>query len=199
MHRFLWLLVGVLILLPVNSWAEKSHEADHTVLKALLTTSKEAFNTKNFDLLKPLITKERFTVVTIDGKKFESLDAFRTYWDDVLKENKTGLSRIEVNPKADGPTEFLSDTVSICHGISNDRYIFTNGDVKVMPERWTAVMVKEAGSWKLSRIIFSANILDNPVLSGTKEAMQNLVIGGVLAGLLIGALGMWLFRPKKAA
>lgn len=200
MRQILLVVISVFIwLTPVASWAEEARHADHEALKGLLKVTQQAFNTENFDLMKDHIAKDSFTVVTIDGGKFESLEAFRTYWNDILKKNKTGLERIEVNPVADGPTEFLAENVGICHGKSNDKYYFTSGDVRTMPERWTAVVLKEGGDWKVSRIIFSANVLDNPVVSGTKDAMQNFIIWAAIAGLVIGALGMWLFRCKKAA
>lgn len=198
MRRFLLVVISVFIwLTPAGSWAEEARKADHDALKMLLKTTQQAFNTKNFDLLKSYIAKDGFTVITVDGNKFESLEAFRSYWIDVLKNNKTGIERIEVNPVADGPTEFLAENVGVCHGTSNDRYIFTSGDVRIMPERWTAVLLKEGGIWKVSRIVFSANVLDNPVLTATKGVMQNYIIWAAIAGLLIGALGLWLFRCKK--
>jgi hypothetical protein len=200
MRRLVLVVISVFIwLTPVSSLAEEFRKADHDALKGLLKVTQQAFNTENFALLQAHIAKDSFTVVTIDGNKFESLEAFRTYWNDILKKNKTGLERIEVNPIADGPTEFLADNVGICHGTSSDKYYFTSGDVKTMPERWTAVLLKESGVWKVSRIIFSANVLDNPVLTGTKDAMQKFIIWAALAGLVIGAFGMWLLRRKKSA
>lgn len=200
MRRFLLVVISVFIWLTSGgSWAQEGRESEHAELSALLVKTQQAFNTENFNLMRPLIAKDNFTVVTIDGHKFESLAAFREYWIAILKENKTGLERIEVNPVADGPTQFLAENVGVCHGISNDRYFFTNGDIRTMPERWTSVLVKEDGAWKVSKIIFSANILDNPVLAGTKVALQNFIIWAALAGLVIGALGMWLFRCRKVA
>jgi len=176
-------------------WANTNF--DHIALKTLLKKTQQAFNTKHFELLMPYIASSSFTVITIDGHKLESLKTFQTYWNDSLHKNKTGLERIEVNPVADGPTEFLAENVGICHGTSNDRYFFNDGDIKIMPERWTAVLLKEGDVWKISRIIFSANILDNPVLDGTRESMRQLILWAVLGGLLTGALGMWLIRCRK--
>lgn len=70
----------------------------------------------------------------------------------------------------------------------------------MMPERWSAVVVKDGGTWKVSRIIFSANILDNPVVTTIKDDIQKFVIIAVLAGALvgiaIGALGASMMRKK---
>ena len=69
-----------------------------------------------------------------------------------------------------------------------------------MPERWSAVVIKDGGKWKVSRIIFSANILDNPVVTTIKDDIQKFVIMAVLAGaavgIAIGALGMSMIRKK---
>src|SRR5690349_19671913 len=95
MRRIFVLTLLVLCMLTVPVRAEDARQKDHAVLSTLLQTAEQAFNSKNFDLLKPYIAKDSFTVVTIDGNKLESLDAFRTYWNDILKDNKTGLERIE--------------------------------------------------------------------------------------------------------
>ncbi len=69
-----------------------------------------------------------------------------------------------------------------------------------MPERWSAVVVKDGGIWKVSRIIFSANILDNPVVTTIKDDIQKFVIiavlAGALVGIVIGALGATMMRKK---
>ncbi len=69
-----------------------------------------------------------------------------------------------------------------------------------MPERWSAVVIKDNGVWKVSRIIFSANILDNPVVTTIKDDIQKFVIiavlCGALVGIVIGALGMSMIRKK---
>lgn len=171
--------------------------ADHKALSALLKVGETAINTRDFETFKPHLAKGKFTVITVDGKKFESLDAFKTYWDDLFKAHRTELDKIEVNPVADGPTEFLADNVGICHGTSNDKYFFKNGETKTMPERWTAVLLKEDGDWKISEIIFSASIFDNPIISTIKEETPKLLVFAGLGGLIVGALGMSAFGRKK--
>lgn len=64
------------------------------------------------------------TVITVDGQKFVSLDAFRDYWTKLFENKTFGIDKIEVKPVADGPTEFLSNDVGVCHGTSNDSYYF---------------------------------------------------------------------------
>lgn len=179
---------------------DQAHAQDHVELTKLREVTEKAINTRDFETLKPFLVQNNLTVITVDGQKFASLDAFRDYWTKLFENKTFGIDKIEVKPVADGPTEFLSDTVGICHGTSNDSYFFKGGEVKVMPERWSAVVVKDNGVWKVSRIIFSANILDNPVVTTIKDDIQKFVIMAVLAGaavgIAIGALGMSMMRKK---
>lgn len=180
--------------------ANQVHKKDHEDLTKLRETTEKAINERNFDLLKPYLVQNNLTVITVDGQKFSSLDAFRDYWTKLFENKTYGLDRIEVKPVADGPTEFLCDTVGVCHGTSNDSYVFKSGETKIMPERWTAVCVKDGGDWKVSRIIFSANILDNPVVSAAKDELQKFILisagAGLVIGIAIGALGASMSRKK---
>jgi hypothetical protein len=180
--------------------ADEAHAKDHVELTKLREVTEKAINTRDFETLKPFLVKDNLTVITVDGQKFVSLDAFRDYWTKLFENKTFGIDKIEVKPVADGPTEFLSDNVGVCHGTSNDRYYFKTGDVRVMPERWSAVVVKDNGVWKVSRIIFSANILDNPVVTTIKDDIQKFVIIAVVAGaavgIAIGALGATMMRKK---
>jgi hypothetical protein len=211
MRQILPVVVSLFMsLMATSAWAldvpkanvhqDQSHTKDHQELTKLREVTEKAINTRNFDLLKPYLVQNNLTVITVDGQKFASLEAFREYWTKLFENKSLGIERIEVKPIADGPTEFLSDNVGVCHGTSNDSYYFKTGDVKVMPERWSAVVLKDKGVWKVSRIIFSANILDNPVVTTIKADIEKFVIIAVLAGavigVLIGALGMSMIRKK---
>jgi LPXTG-motif cell wall-anchored protein len=194
------LILPVVMSIASAAWAEvgaADRSADHEALKKLLVTTREAINTEKFDTLKPFLAKDNLTVVTVDGQKLQSLDAFQDYWKKLFENKVTALDKIMVNPVPDGDTEFLSENVGICHGTSNDQYFFKDGSVRSMPERWTAVIVKEGPVWKVSRIIFSANILDNPVITAVKDSTQNLILIAAAAGLLLGAAGGWLLGRKK--
>lgn len=191
-----FLTTGVL-LLPGCVQAAVEREDDHKELTALRETTRKAINTMDFDTLKPYLIGDSLTVITVDGKKVTSLEGFRDYWSKLFHTKEFGLDKIEVNPVADGPTEFLSDTVGVCHGTSTDKYFFKNGDVRSMPERWTAVVVKDDGGWKVSRIIFSANILENPVVTALQQETGKIIGVCGLGGLAIGVLVTWLLLRKK--
>jgi len=201
MRKISMLILPVAMSIGTTAWAavSESRTADHDALKKLLVTTSTAINTQKFDTLKPFLAKDNLTVITVDGQKFGSLDAFQDYWKKLFENKITNLDRIEVNPVPDGDTEFVSENVGICHGTSNDKYYFKGGDVRTMPERWTAVVLKEGPTWKVSRIIFSANIMDNPVVTALKDRMQNYLLIAGACGLLLGGVTGWLLGQKKKA
>jgi len=216
----LFLVVSMLVwaLFPSCSWAQgiptqsldqsqqsvalaaatADHAKDHEELSALRETAKSAINNRTFKDLRPIIVKENFSIITVDGQKITSWEDFAKYWNGLFENKEFGLKSIEVNPVADGQTQFLADGVGVCQGTSEDKYTFLKGEVRTMPERWTAICVKEDGKWKIARFVFSANVLDNPVISAIKNEMQLTAWMAGIIGLIAGGLGMWLFTRKKA-
>lgn len=186
-------------LLPVSALAQEERHADHEALRGILKTSKEALNSKNFDLLKSVLAKEHFTITTVDNQKFTSLEEFSKYWDKLLKGNDAVLKDIQIDPSADNATEFLADNIGVVDGTSNETYHFKDGDVRSMQTRWTAVVKLEDGVWKIAKIHFSSNILDNPLLNDVKQALERFVLIAAIAGFALGALVMGFLRRRKTA
>ena len=184
---------------PINTSIADEREADHAALREIMKISSEALNTKNLELLKPILSTQRFTITTVDGQKFDSLEAFSSYWKALFEGEEALLERIEVDPIADRKTEFLAENVGLVEGTSTETYHFTDGDVISMQTRWSAVTIREGEDWKLASIHFSANLLDNPLLDVAKQKMTQYVIAAALAGLVLGLILMGVFRGKKAA
>lgn len=197
----LHLIFSILLmaLSPINTSIADEREADHAALREIMKISSEALNTKNLELLKPILSTQRFTITTVDGQKFDSLEAFSSYWKALFEGEEALLERIEVDPIADRKTEFLAENVGLVEGTSTETYHFTDGDVISMQTRWSAVTIREGEDWKLASIHFSANILDNPLLDVAKQKMTQYVIAAALAGLVLGLILMGVFRGKKAA
>lgn len=56
--------------------------------------------------------------------------------------------------------------------------------------RWTATLVKRDGQWKLASYHVSWNALDNPLLNAATQSLYPATIVALVAGLLLGVLGM---------
>jgi ketosteroid isomerase-like protein len=202
MKRFhLLALPFVLILLLTEVQAQDERKEDHEALRRIRETATKAINSNDFSLLAPVL-HDKFSIITVDGKKFSSLEAFRTYWGGLFSGDKHPLQKIEVDPQADALTEFLSDSTGVVQGTSTDKFHFSDGDVISMKTRWTAVLQKDKAGWKLATIHFSADLMDNPVLDIAKSFAIKAAVGGVLVGLLVGGGLMFLVgrqRGKKSA
>lgn len=189
----------MMALSSINSSIADEREADHAALREIMKISSEALNTKNLELLKPILSTQRFTITTVDSQKFESLEAFDSYWSALFEGEKALLKRIEVAPTADRLTEFVAENVGLVEGVSTETYHFTDGDVIPMQTRWSAVTIREGKDWKLASIHFSANILDNPLLDAAKQRMTQYIIAAALAGLVLGLILMRLVWGRKTA
>jgi ketosteroid isomerase-like protein len=177
------------------AWADA--QADHDALRKLRTEATTALNANNFDQLSPLLDKN-FTIITVDNHKFSNLADFKSYWEKLFSGDKAVLKSIEVDPKADALTEFLSPDVGIVYGTSADTYHFTDGDTRKMDNRWSAVVRKNSNEWKIVSIHFSANIFDNPVLTQAKKCAYWYGIAGIILGFVICMLVMWCCRCRRA-
>ena len=61
--------------------------------------------------------------------------------------------------------------------------------IEAVPGRLKTLVKKDGGRWKIARVHFSANMLDNPVLAAVKSGWINgIAIGGVILAFLIGAI-----------
>jgi ketosteroid isomerase-like protein len=177
--------------LTTQASAQEERSQDHDQLRALLKRGAEALNTRQLDTMAPYLHPE-FTLVTVDNHKLKGIAGLQGYLSDLFDGETPMLKSIEVRPEADELTTFLDDDSGIVYGTSNDRYTFSEGDVREMTSRWSAVVQKDGENWKLVSVHFSANLLDNPVIDVAKNTAKRMmiIIGGVglAAGLAIGVL-----------
>lgn len=196
-----YLLCLILNLFISVSYAQNTHaptEADHEALRDLLKKSTQALNEQKFDDLRPLLD-EKLTVITLDNKKYSSLDEFKAYWDTMFKGDKPKLKSVTIKPVADEKTFFPAANVGIVDGTAEETYHFTDGDVRTIQTRWSAVVHKEKNQWKIMSIHFSGSILDNPVLTALKGYLYKIAGASLLIGLILGFLLCKGMCRKKAS
>jgi hypothetical protein len=191
-----FVLSGI-IFLATTAFAQDKNKADHDALRALLKTCTEAMNSNKLDALEPSIDTKHFTAITVRNKTLTSFADFKANWNQLFKGDKATLTKAVINPSPDRLTEFLSPTVGVCHGKSEDSYHFKDGDVLPMTIKWTAVVRKVGGTWKISKIHLSANVLDNPALTIAKAFAWKAGGIGAGAGLLVGLILLVLLRKKS--
>lgn len=184
----LGLLLGVSHLMgSAPSLAQQQQPALEQIGR-LRETAVEALNTQEFDRVEPFLHPE-FTITTVDNQIFHSVAEFESYWEQQLS---GPIDRIEMTVTPDGETIFLSDQTGVNYGEAASTFYFGNGDVREMSMRWSSVVQEEDEEWLLQSLHFSANLLDNPVLSASRVLGRTIGIasgiGMGLIGLLIGLL-----------
>lgn len=173
--------------------AQDARQQDHEELRALLRTVSQAISGRDFTALASVLDRE-FSVTTVDQKRFTSLDAFRGYWEGLFTGDRALVRRVTLRPTADELTRFLGPDVGLSSGTSEDTWEFVDGDVRVMKVRWTVVVRKVDGRWKLATAHVGTDLLDNPVLTAAKRKVGGWVGAG---GLVIGAIGGLLVGRRK--
>ena len=100
-------------------------------------------------------------------------------------------------------TELYGDpanpTWGLVYGGGVENYQLSDGRFLPMKTRWTATVVKEAdGKWRILALHIGANFYDNPIFAAVKDSTKHYAAGGLVAGLLLGGLGMLLLHRKKS-
>jgi ketosteroid isomerase-like protein len=137
-------------------------EADHEALRGLMKKVVKSLNDQDMNALASCFTKD-FSLISIDQTLITNQAALVAYYDAMFRSDKFPLKSMVANPKADALTQFLDAEKGVCHGTSSDTYLFKNGRKVVMDSRWTAVVVKEGGEWKIASAHAGVNFLDNPL------------------------------------
>lgn len=189
-------LVAILLAAASGVWAQDARQQDHEELRALLRTIAQAISARDFQALATVLDQD-FVVTTVDQNRFTSLDAFRSYWEGLFTGDRALVRKVTIKPTADELTRFLAQDVGLSSGTSEDTWEFTDGDVRVMKVRWTAVVRKAQGRWRLASAHVGTDLVDNPVLEAAKRWAWRLGGGLGIGGLVIGALGGVVLRRRR--
>lgn len=177
--------------------ADEQDKAIHDELRQALKTITEAINTKDYQKMLPVLSKDvRVTPVTaefVKGK--EAMLPYIRSWFGPDKFLKT----FSITFKPEVLTELSSDkTWGVSYGTGIEHYILNDGRIYDIKTRWTATVVLEEGAWKIRTMQIGTNFLDNPILDEATAAINKMLIVGSIGGLMVGLLlGFFIFRKKK--
>lgn len=177
--------------------AKPSDEAAvHTQLRALRDRLVAGVNAKNPDaILADLDDDILFTAMNnevVNGK-----DDARAYYAKMLVGSQRIVKDMSLTVEVDDLSILLADgEVAMAAGSSVAAFDMMVGDSFEVPLRWTATLNNTENGWKVASIHFSANMFDNPLMSGFKTFAYVLAGGLGALGLLLG----WLIgRRRKRA
>ena len=195
-----WLMV-ILLLLSTSVYAadDVPNQAIHAELRGLLLGIETAVNTEKYGDLKNYFD-EKLHVTTINQNVIstpEGIDAYFKEWF-----GKGGyLKKLDLKLNADALTHLYPDPANpswgLVYGSGVENYQLSDGRFLPMKTRWTATVIKEPnGQWRILALHLGANFYDNPIFNAVKDANKYYAAGGLVVGLLLGAILMLFLRRK---
>lgn len=172
------------------SWSATPSPADLELILQTREIALDALNNRDFDQVNPYLHPD-FTITTVDNQLFQGVDDFETYWEDQFE---TNIETITMALDDETERVLLSDDLEVAYGEATSTIAFQNGPERVMRSRWTAVLQKDDDKWLIQSLHFSANLLDNPVLTATQSAMRWIGLGAGVSGAIVGAIVVWILK-----
>ena len=178
---------------------EEPDQAIHEELRAVLQGMQQAINEERWSDLEPYF-HENLRVTTINQEVVWERAEITDYFERWFGEDGY-LDTLEIKLTADALTELYGDkTFGIVRGDGLERYILADGRPFDMVTRWTATVIKDTdGQWRILALHIGTNFLDNPILGAAESAAKSAMIGGALAGFIVGVLIMFVVMRRRKA
>jgi ketosteroid isomerase-like protein len=174
--------------------AEEENHADHEALRGMRRAFEEAAAKNNMDLMKPYLATN-FSIVTFTDREFSAFESFKAQWGKTRNAmlGERGSYRVDLDPEY----SVLMGDVALCRGNAKNELVDGKGHRFEFTSHWSVVCRKIDGEWKIVRGHNSLNPFDNPMLKqGVKSLLVKAVAAGLVAGLVLGAVGARLLRRR---
>jgi ketosteroid isomerase-like protein len=157
----------------------------------------DALNKKDFDKVLTYLDKD-IVVTWANAEVSHGPAEVKAYCDKMMNAPDKIVESIHANPAVEG-RKFYGPDVLISYGTLGDEFTLTDGRKFNLNSRFSSLLVRENGVWKLKGFHASANVFDNPIL-GIAIRKVGLWVG-IGAGVMGIGLGFVLgkMRAKKRA
>jgi hypothetical protein len=186
------LLVALGCLLSVHPTAGRAADAGssdevlHRELRALKDRATNAVNKRDeAALLQELDPNIAFTAM--NNEVVHGTQEAKAYYERMMTASDRLVQDMSITIEPDALTTLYNGGMSgVSTGTSNAHFKLKTGMEFDIPLRWTATLVRSQDRWLLAGIQFSANVFDNPIMSGLKTTMTWVATGAAIAALVIG-------------
>lgn len=176
---------------------DEKRKADHEALRTLRNKVLTAINNRDIKQLMSCFAPE-FVFISVNQVPLTSAKQIENFFKKNFNSSDSKLVSMKCRPEADIPTRFIGKNTGYCYGTNEDTYTLKDGGKVTIKSRWTALVTKDNGEWKLVMAQAGVNFLDNPVLDHVANTGYKLMIYGFVAGLLISLLIMLIIYKLKA-
>jgi len=189
--------LGVLLALPMASFAVADEEADHAALRALVQEYETAIENADPSVLQPYLASD-FSGVMVTGEEIESFDSLQAYWDRIQGLLGDG-GKYTVKVHVAQPATIIGD-VAFAYGTTDDTAITSSGKEYDFQGFWTAICRRDGEGWKIERIHGSMDAITNTFVAAAlrNTAMWSGLVGG-LVGFVIGGVLIWPVARRRSA
>ncbi|MBN2641312.1 MAG: nuclear transport factor 2 family protein [Victivallales bacterium] len=168
----------------------------HQALRTLKDTVITAINNCDMKLLNSCFTPD-FAFTTVNQTTLTSASQVDKFFQLMFKSPDSMLISMKCKPSADILTRFIDANTGYCYGTNQETYKLKDGREIVQQSRWTAVVVKQNGKWKIAAAHAGVDFLNNPILNHAVKQGVWLLILGFLAGLIVALILMFVVRKLR--
>jgi len=177
---------------PALAVEDDPHAADRQALIAVFHAMEDAINAQDVERMVAQMTPDA-TVTWLNGQISRGHDEIRAYYNRMVKGPDRYIDKYTTAAQIGAHARFYGD-VAVADGSMRDTFHPVTRAPFSLDSRWSSVSVKVDGQWKVAALHLSSNVFTNDLIEEAKSAAWKTGIGGALAGLLMGALIVWLRR-----
>lgn len=170
------------------------HATDRQALIAVFHAMEDAINAQDVERMVAQMTPDA-TVTWLNGETSRGQDQIRAYYHRMVKGPDRYIDKYTTAAQIGAHARFYGD-VAVADGSMRDTFHPVSRAPFSLDSRWSSVSVKVDGQWKVAALHLSANVFTNDLIEEAKSAAWKTGIGGIVAGLLLGALTVWLRRRR---
>ena len=158
-------------------------EAEWVKIRDLKKIYEEALQSNKLDSIAPYLS-EHFTATMLSGEEISGLAGLKAYNEKTRQLIGDGAT---YKLQADHRPGWMSGDVAVAHGSTKETVVTSKNNRFDYQARWSAVLRKENGSWKLFRLHISLDPVGNPFAKFfARKEYQLYLCGAFVAGLVLG-------------
>ena len=151
-----------------------SSDADHEALRSLKANVATAIKERNPDKLASLMTDE-FVFTAVDQTRVVDRKQLKVLFEKWFAGAGAPFDSIEIEPAPETLTKFISPDAGYCYGVSKETYKFKNGDIARMDSKWTVLVARQNGEWKIAAAHVGVDFLTKPIKMEYASAWRRIL------------------------
>lgn len=188
------LLCSFIVFGTVAAFSQSSDQPSledlHNELRAIKQRAVDAVNSGSAEGLLDTFS-ENIIITAFNNDNVHGLEAATEYYSNMMTGADRYIKEMSITAEADALSLLYADnTFAIVSGTSMAHFQLKVGPPFDIPLRWTATVNRSGGEWKFAALHFSADPVNNPLVSSTitfwKWLAGALAVAGIVLGYFLG-------------